>query len=645
MPIKDYDKPAEQELIKACRAGSPLQIKTERPTKGTAENTIRAGLIRELLLGTEDCRAPTHGLIMQGAWIDEHLSLIGEELPVPLLLHNCTLTENVFLIESTLPGLYLPGTQLPALHAQGLRCRGNLHLTDEFEAKGLVDLTGAKIAGQLDCTDGKFSAKDVALRCDTITVGASVLLRNGFEAKGKVDLNGANITGHLDCARSKFTAKPVALHGDTITVGANVCLSDGFEAQGTIHLAGAKITGQLNCAGGKFLAKPVALTCNALSTGSSVSLLLGFEAQGEVNLAGAKIGGQLACTGGQFWAEPTALTCYAITVGVDAVLSNGFEARGAVKLVRAEIAGNLDMSGAKLAKGLIASGTRVRDGFFWRGVQGDRITVELIDAQVGTLHDQPGSWDPVKELHLSSFRYDRIESNMDVQERLSWLAKHDATVSRFTPAPYVQLANVLRRQGMISAVNRVMIKREDLQRDADMKQAVDGNEWYGLFALVLLPRPLLSLPFKWMFGYGHQPVRVLPWIAIIWLVTVWFAEQTHRRGQFAPTSAVVLNSPEWLRSFPSTPLPADSPLWRAQLDAWVKTEPGRDYESFSAGLYALDLFIPLDALGQEKNWAPSASRGAWGEWGHRLRWLVQMAGWVITAMAAAVVTGLIGRRD
>ena len=549
MPLKDYDKPAEIALIKACRMGGSLRISDVRPTEGTARNTIRAGLIRELLLGTEDCRAPTHGLIMQGAWIDEHLSLIGEELPVPLLLHNCTLTENVFLIESTLPGLDLPGTQVPALHAQGLRCRGNLQLTDEFEAKGLVDLTGAKIAGQL------------------------------------------------------------------------------------------------NCAGGKFLAKPVALTCNVLSTGSSVSLLLGFEAQGEVNLAGAKIGGQLACTGGQFWAEPTALTCYAITVGVDAVLSNGFEARGAVKLVRAEIAGNLDMSGAKLAKGLIASGTRVRDGFFWRGVQGDGITVELIDAQVGTLHDQPGSWDPVKELYLSSFRYDRIESNMDVQERLSWLAKHDATVSRFTPAPYVQLANVLRRQGMISAVNRVMIKREDLQRDADMKQAVDGNEWYGLFALVLLPRPLLSLPFKWMFGYGHQPVRVLPWIAIIWLVTVWFAEQTHRRGQFAPTSAVVLNSPEWLRSFPSTPLPADSPLWRAQLDAWVKTEPGRDYESFSAWLYALDLFIPLDALGQEKNWAPSASRGAWGEWGHRLRWLVQMAGWVITAMGAAVVTGLIGRRD
>ena len=34
-----------------------------------------------------------------------------------------------------------------------------------------------------------------------------------------------------------------------------------------------------------------------------------------------------------------------------------------------------------------------------------------------------------------------------------------------------------------------------------------------------------------------------------------------------------------------------------------------------------------------------------GDVGHRLRWLVQMAGWVITAIGAAVVTGLIGRRD
>ena len=505
MPLKDYDKPAEKALIAFCRAGLGLQISNVRPTKGNDENTIRAGLIRELLLGTEDCKLPAQGLHIWGAWIDEHLSLTGEAVPVPLGLLNCTLTKDVILQDCTLSGLYLTGTRLPAMLAQRLRCSSSLHLRDGFEASGPVDLGGAKIAGDLDCNGGKFLAKDVALRFDTITVGA------------------------------------------------NVCLSDGFAAQG------------------------------------------------EVNLAGAKIGGQLACRDGKFWAEPEALTCYATTVGVDAVLSGGFEARGKVKLTRAEIAGNLDMSGAKLAKGLIASGMRLRDGFFWRGVQGDGITVELIDAQVGTLHDPSGSWDPVKKLCLSSFRYDRIDSDMDVQERLDWLAKHGDTVSRLTPAPYVQLANVLRQQGFAREAAQVLILREDKQRAVEWDAAITGmdgtlrREWAG-YAHVFLH--FLSWVFKWIFGYGHQPTRVLPWIAIIFAVTFCFAEQTHRRGQFAPTSAVVLKSPEWLRSFPNTPLPADSPLWRAQLDAWVKTEPGRDYESFSAWLYALDLFIPLDALGQ-----------------------------------------------
>ena len=387
---------------------------------------------------------------------------------MPLGLIHCTLEEDMMLRDCTLPGLYLTGTHLPKLNAQRLQCNGPLHLSGGFQATGLVDMSVATIIGQLDCDDGKFLAKDKALNCEPISVGADVLL------------------------------------------------------------------------------------------------------------------------------------------------SEEFEARGRIVLFRAVITGNLQISGATLTTGLVAQGMRVRAGFFWRNVTGDGIEVDLIDAHVGTLIDSPGSWTSVKRLRLSSFRYDRIESKMDVQERLDWLAKHDATVCPFTPQPYVQLANVLRRQGMISAVNTVMIKRKDLQRDADMEQAVQGNEWWGLFALVMLLRPFLSLPFKWMFGYGHQPARVLLWIAAILGITFWFAQKIHIHGQFAPTSSVVLTSQDWLDSFPTDPVP-DSPLWRLQLDAWAQTTSGRDYTSFSAFLYALDLFIPLDALGQEKNWAPSAERGWCGD--------------------------------
>ncbi|MDO7719729.1 hypothetical protein [Planktomarina temperata] len=597
MQIEKYNKPAELRLIQACREGDDTIFSMERPEKGSADNTIRAGLIRALLLGTGDCTPPARGLWIEGAWITGKLDLQGEALPVPLVLLNCTLGEDVMLRDCTLPALHLTGTHLPKLDAQRLQCNGPLHLRAGFQATGLVDLTGATIDGQLDCAGGKFLAKGLALNCDTISVGAAVFLRTGFEAQGEVKLVGAKIGGQLDCDR------------------------------------------------GKFLAAIMALNCNGISVGASVFLRNEFEAHGKVNLVRAKIDGQMACNRGKFLAEGIALHCDATIVGADVFLQDEFEARGRINLNRAEIAGNLVLSSATLTTGLDAQGMRVRAQFVWADIEGDGIEVDLIDAKVGTLVDSPGSWTSVKRLRLSSFRYDRIESKMDVQERLDWLTKHDASVRPFTPQPYVQLANVLRRQGMISAVNTVMIKREDLQRDADMKQAVQGNEWWGLFALVMLLRPFLSLPFKWMFGYGHQPSRVLFWIAVILGITICCAQQIHIHGQFAPTSSVVLTSQDWLDSFPTEPLHPDSPLWRTQMDAWAQTTSGRDYTSFSAFLYALDLFIPLDALGQEKNWAPSAERGGWGDWGHRLRWLVQMAGWVITAIGAAVLTGLIGRRD
>jgi len=45
---------AEDKLIKNCSNGSDTIISKERPEEGSPNNTIRAGLIRALLLGTGD---------------------------------------------------------------------------------------------------------------------------------------------------------------------------------------------------------------------------------------------------------------------------------------------------------------------------------------------------------------------------------------------------------------------------------------------------------------------------------------------------------------------------------------------------------------------------------------------------------------
>lgn len=81
------------------------------------------------------------------------------------------------------------------------------------------------------------------------------------------------------------------------------------------------------------------------------------------------------------------------------------------------------------------------------------------------------------------------------------------------------------------------------------------------------------------------------------------------------------------------------------LHLWNTTDTATDYETFNRGLYALDLFVPLDALGQENAWAPSKDRGALGWWAYYARWLVQMSGWIITVVGAAALTGGIGCKE
>ncbi len=93
----------------------------------------------------------------------------------------------------------------------------------------------------------------MALDCDALTVGADVFLSDGFVATGPVNLSGARIGGQLACSGGRFeAAQGVALDCNALTVGADVFLSGGFVATGPVSLIGARIDGQLACSGGRF---------------------------------------------------------------------------------------------------------------------------------------------------------------------------------------------------------------------------------------------------------------------------------------------------------------------------------------------------------------------------------------------------------
>jgi hypothetical protein len=189
----------------------------------------------------------------------------------------------------------------------------------------------------------------------------------------------------------------------------------------------------------------------------------------------------------------------------------------------------LDLTSANLTNGFTALGMRVGIWFIWKGLKSAWSEDNLFDAHVGTLIDAPGSWQPVKHSHLSSFRYDRIESEMDVAKRLEWLAKHDDSVSRFTPLPDLQLANVLRQNRVAAEAARILIRREDKQCAAEWGHAtasMDGTLAREFNAFDHLLRALLILPFEWMFGYGHQPARALLWVCGLAAITTWFSHET-----------------------------------------------------------------------------------------------------------------------
>ena len=73
-----------------------------------------------------------------------------------------------------------------------------MYLDGEFEAKGTVRLSGAKIGGMLSCRGGKFYRPGgKALDAQNIETGGDVYLDEGFRAEGKVVLNSKRVSRKL----------------------------------------------------------------------------------------------------------------------------------------------------------------------------------------------------------------------------------------------------------------------------------------------------------------------------------------------------------------------------------------------------------------------------------------------------------------
>ncbi|SDE32645.1 hypothetical protein SAMN04244550_00121 [Rhodobacter capsulatus] len=295
-------------------------------------------------------------------------------------------------------------------------------------------------------------------------------------------------------------------------------------------------------------------------------------------------------------------------------------------------------------------------GFFWQVMSGKVEALNLTETHISTLTDDTASWACVETVRLSGFRFDSIQSDMTVQERLVLLGRKwerdipspsGAASSRqdFDPQPYSQLAKVYDTMGHRMDAAKVRFARDERLM------------WAAFFRAMRQPKPdtfgkaLACISLVWgyvyrdTFGYGHAPFKALRTALLVLIATWWLADQTYQRGEMAPASPVVLASPEWLIASAFGCPGAQEPGCTMPLRRWEQSVSYRDYETFSPALYALDLFLPLDTLAQEESWAPSKDRGPWGStlyWG---RWLIQLSGWLLLTTAAAVFSGVLGKKD
>lgn len=215
--------------------------------------------------------------------------------------------------------------------------------------------------------------------------------------------------------------------------------------------------------------------------------------------------------------------------------------------------------------------------------------------------------------------------------------------------------------GHAAEARKVLIERSRLQAKAtrnDRRISPNGDVSVAFRSLWADIRNLGALIIDWVglrvAGYGYAPGRSLGWLIGLFLLATTLAQFTWTKGSFAPNSDVVLTSPGWasvtaLDCFPVNlgvcdPNPAKT--WANAFTASSATPTqGADWDSFNRYGYAADLVVPFLDLGQTDAWAPSKDRGPWGWWLWWMRWVLAAAGWIVTGLGVAAVTGVMQRNQ
>jgi len=581
-----------------------------RPEEFGPERTVRAEVLRALLLRTAADGDGIPALRVTGARISGRLDLGNAAVDVPVRFRACRFEQAPDLHAARTRQLNFTESVLPGLVAYGLHTDGALHLT-RCRSTGPLRLTGARISGALLAEHawlgsgsgaGARSGGGAALELDAARI-ENDLWAPGLAAHGALALAGAWIDGELNLLDAELSAPGgVCLHAGNATVGGGIA-GARLSARGRLLLTGARVgrtvnledavldsragddgvpgNGQLDGDGdGTGDGSPGTGEPALTATAATVDLdwvCPGLRARGEVRLSRARIAGKLDLSGAVLERPgDKALRAENLSVGAE-LTAVGLTARGCVDLRGAAVAGTVDLAHAQLSNdggnlALRASGCTAAE-LSLRAAAPIRGTVNLRNARFDLLYADPGVWP--ETVLLNRLGYLALAPQLPARARLSVLER-DA--DGFVPGAYEELAAAYVRLGDDDAARTVRLAAQRRRRAAQPWYA----RWWGHLQDAAV-------------GYGYRPLRAAGWLAVLLA---------------AGTSAFGLHHPP--------------PL-----------EPGKA-PAFNPLVYTLDLLLPVVDFGQARSFDPHGLC----QW---LSYALVAAGWILAGTVAAGITRAVSR--
>lgn len=507
------------------------------------------------------------------------------------LLDGCLTGERVTVADGNLPAADASEVEIRAEFIRFLILGQDPEIT--LHAKG-IRLRGGKITGVLDL-QGSVCAFDLTMtRCVFEKAPSFINAR----MRG-LHLSGCQLPG---------------LHADNCHFEGSVFLRAGFYSSGEISLPGARISGDLQVCDAKILSG-TGMGIFAASAKIEGSVYLGdypFDDTDTQLIVDGAVLFSSALIARDFYCRNCAISVDSQQLGGVQHFDNGQDnLPTALSLTRAEIAGVLYLRNNQVTGGM----------------------VDLSGAITRRLNDEPAGEAALYRVRLDGFDYQAFSDQADtaLDARLDWLERRPAGVE-FSAQPYEHLAAIFNKMGHRNDANDVLRRKEQDLRKANIETIKASGQGVWKVPLLWLSSGML----RWLIGYGYRPVLALLWgVLLIGLLAV-AADRTWKAGDMTPNSAPILISAPWVQA--TIQHPENPGLFWSQ-----PGQAGQDYETFSAVAYATDLVVPIVNLGQEDAWAPSTSRSDWGRRMWWIRWFAKGIGWVITALGAAAVTGVIRR--